>query len=424
MRKIFLFIFILNFISVFGQTQSDFTGIWKMEYKPWPHVPAINLELDIYEPVKGMIYPTRMKLSYAHFQGEYDFLLIKKDDNQLGIARNKYPIKEEPFGLGPWMMYLNGHFDLENSELSLKRLWIDNFGIFMTGLYDDELQVNTKSSLRDFLYNAEIQLKQTQKNLGKHPNEKEIIDSKEIYYGIYDPIEVKSPEIKISVLDEDRYDKDSVTIVHNGKIIADKIQVSEAGFLENLKLEKGNNFIAFFAENYGDIPPNTAAFLTYVEGAEEPQYAFDFAARGNTFATAMIAYFWYNPKEEKPKVEPENSVPTVTKDGRKNLAVGRLKSNSEKVFLEVWDEMKEDGDVVSISLNDKVLHQNLEVKRNSKRIEIDLKKGKNILIFRAENLGKIPPNTAALRIYGGGIDKYIQLNTDFKRNNLVEIDFE
>lgn len=425
--RIFILL-IFSFVLVSAQDLKNVPGQWEMSYKPWPHIPEIKLEITIYEPVKNMIFPSRMKISYDHFKSEYDFVMVKKGENKLGIARNKYPLKEKPFSLGPWMMYLNGHLEFDNKQqLELKRLWIDRFGIFMAGLYDDEMQTNTKVFLRDFLYNVDISLLQKSKNPGRHPSEKQIIEPQEIYYGIYDPIKVKTPDIEISMMDEESYDKDSVTIVHNGKILANKILVEEVAFMDKIKLDEGDNFIAFFAENYGSLPPNTANFLVYTEDSNEPQYSFDFTARANAYATLMVAHFIYQkpnePKKETPKQKIETTSP-ANSHGRKNQTVGRFKTSESKIFLEIWDSRKEDGDAVSVSLNGIQIAERTEVNRQPKKIEIELKKGKNEILFKAENLGNIPPNTAALRVYGNGFEKFIQLNTDFKRNNVVEVFLE
>ncbi len=427
--NLWVFIFLIfSFVLVPAQDLKNVPGQWEMSYKPWPHIPEIKLEITIYEPIKEMIFPSRMNLSYGNFKGEYDFVMVKKGENKLGIARNKYPLKEEPFSLGPWMMYLNGHFELDSKQrLELKRLWIDHFGIFMAGLYDDEMQTNTKVFLRDFLYNVEISLLQKSKNQGRHPMEKQIIEPQEVFYGIYDPIKVKTPEIEISMLDEESYDKDSVTIVHNGKILADKILVEEVAFLDKIKLDEGDNFIAFFAENYGSLPPNTANFFVYTEGGDEPQYSFDFTARSNAYATLMVAHFIYqkpnDAKKETSKKKPETISPSAPHE-RKNKAVGYMNTSESKIFLEIWDSQKEDGDIVSVFLNGKQISERTEVKHQPKKIEIELKKGKNEILFKAENLGTIPPNTAALRVYGNGFEKLIQLNTDFKQNNVVEVFLE
>lgn len=402
--------------------QDNFPGKWEVQYKPWPHIPAIKMELAIYEPIQGMVYPTILRLSNHLFEGEYDFLLIKKDDNQLGIARNKYPILEKPFPLKSWMMYLNGHFELDeqSEKLILQRLWIDRFGIFMDGLYDDELFTHPKTFLRDFLYQVPITLERKNKIKEKHPREKEILGSEEIYYGIYDPIKVNRPELRISVLDEEKFDKDTVTIVHNGKIIIDKLPVGETMFMDDITLEEGDNYFAFFAENYGDLPPNTANFLIYTEGGDEPQYSFDFTHRSNVYATAMVAHFIY----EKPKLE-ENKVQQtqkVLKDGdRDNFLIGRLQSSENKVLLKIWDAQQEDGDLITIHLNGKPLLENMEVRHQPRFIEITLKKGVNQLLFRAENVGRIPPNTGVVELSTKDFQRQILFNTDMNRSNYIEI---
>jgi len=53
-----------------------------------------------------------------------------------------------------------------------------------------------------------------------------------------------------------------------------------------------------------------------------------------------------------------------------------------------------------------------------------LKRGKNRIVFRAENLGKIPPNTAVLLVHAGGEQRKFYLSTDFERNNVLDVLFE
>ena len=425
MKYLITLFFFVTTIFVDAQSLQTITGKWNYKYQPWPNIPAIDVEMTVFAPVNEMLFPAKLKISYASFKSEYDFLLVKKDENKLGIARNKFPIKEEPYSLGPWLMYLNGHFELQENkgktQLNLERLWIKDFGIFMKGVDDDEMQTHSKVYVRDFLYNAKISLKQTEKFTKTHPKEDEIINPKEIYYGVYDAIEVDDSEIQLSIQDEERYDKDSITIVHNGKIVANKIMVKEAVLLNKIKLIPGDNFIAFFAENYGDLPPNTANFLTFVNGAKEPQYSFDFTHKSNAYATLMVAHFIYNPPKNL-KINDKKPIPDYN-EGRINQSVGSLKTNSETVNLDFWDTRQQDGDIISVYINDEIFVKKLEVKHKHKTIKATLKPGKNKIIFKAENLGKIPPNTAALKIHGDGFEKTIQLSTDFQRNNVLEIEW-
>src|SRR5690606_32362453 len=94
-------------VSGFGQS-TDWVGRWFFEYKQAPHIPTISMTLEIGEPTSKMLYPSRLTLKHNDFLGEYNLLLVEKNSNELAIARNKYPISESPYSLGPWMIYLNG----------------------------------------------------------------------------------------------------------------------------------------------------------------------------------------------------------------------------------------------------------------------------------------------------------------------------
>src|SRR5690606_540239 len=143
---------------------------------------------------------------------------------QLGVGRNKYPIEETPFGLGPWMMYLNGVLDYSAStdSIRLQRVWLDNPAIFMKGLYDNEFYTNTKAYIREFLYHSDIKMGRVDKNPWKDLNTEKIIHSDSIYYGVYDPIETDQNWLTFFLQDEERYDRDTITVVQNGKVLVDR----------------------------------------------------------------------------------------------------------------------------------------------------------------------------------------------------------
>lgn len=405
-----------------GMSQTDkWTGTWEMHYKPWPHIPAVDMELQIAAPIKNMLYPAKLKLLDRGFSGEYELLLVKKNDNELGIGRNKYPLVEQPFGLGPWMMYLNGqlryHAGAPSDSLVLRRLWIDNLGIFMRGLYDNELYTNQKAFLRNFLYNEAITLSKRDHIAWEDPHISRIVNTDTIFYGVYDPIKVKEPKILLSMQDEERYDRDTVTIVHNGKLLADGLALKQATKLNEIVLDSGENYIAFFAENYGDIPPNTANFLTTTQGDSAGMYSFNFANESNAFSTVMVARFQYTPVKN---IIREDMEETRTA-GRRDVRIGTLVVHDERLKLELWDEQVEDGDIISLYVNDTKIISSVEVGKRVKRFTINLQPGHNRILFFAENLGLIAPNTAALRINSGDIEKELHLSTDLQQNNLIEV---
>ncbi|SKB38135.1 hypothetical protein SAMN05660226_01041 [Parapedobacter luteus] len=413
-----------------AQAGSMWPGIWEMKYQPWPHIPAIRMQLHISAPVKNMLYPAKLSLTYGGFAGEYELLLVKKHDRRLGIGRNKVPVDEQPFGLGPWMMYLNGTLDHERGDtadqLRLSRLWIDDFGVFMSGLYDDELQTNTKVYIRDFLYRGAIVLQRADTTPWVHPHTSRIVHTDSLYYGVYDPIPTDAPTLSFAVQDEERYDHDTVTVVHNGRLIAHNLPVEKAMELDELTLDTGENYIAFFADNYGALPPNTANFLIGTGGSDAGLFAFDFSNRANAYATVMVARFQYRPGSAAVRPHPEPTVPAYRGKtaGRRNMLIGQWTVRTEKIELEIWDQQVEDGDIISIQVNGATVADGLAVTKAGKRFGVMLKPGNNRILFRAENLGRIPPNTAALRITAGGQTKTFQLSTDAERNNVLDIILE
>lgn len=416
--------------------QSQWTGSWTMSYQPWPHIPAIDMTLRVAEPTASMLYPAKLELVHNTFRGEYELLLVKKNEQQLGIGRNKYPLAEEPFGLGPWMMYLNGVWEYRQDDTSttmvLKRLWLDNFGIFMNGLYDNEWYTNTKVYLRDFLYRTDLTLRQMDTDPWVHPNSQRIIDTDTIYYGVYTPIKSDVKELSLSIQDEERYDRDTVTIVHNGRLLADRLPVEQAMALDSIVLDSGENYLAFFADNYGDMPPNTANFIMGTDGEDGQLYAFDFTDRSNAYATVMVARFQYSPPDEPTPTEVAESAvgsqPSVSEHtrpkytrSRRNQRIGNLRTAAERVELEIRDEQVEDGDIISLQVNGAMVADRVEVTNQGRRFGVTLKPGHNRIVFQAENLGRIPPNTAVLLVHADGEQRKFNLSTDFERNNVLDI---
>ncbi len=68
----------------------------------------------------------------------------------------------------------------------------------------------------------------------------------------------------------------------------------------------------------------------------------------------------------------------------------------EQIEIFVFDNAEEDGDIVSIYLNDKLIYQDVQVLKAGVWLKLDLEKGENKITIKAENEGDIYPNTAGL----------------------------
>lgn len=75
-------------------------------------------------------------------------------------------------------------------------------------------------------------------------------------------IEVKSDKIKVELYDDGEIDNDIVSLYFNKVLLLDKKTLSSKAFTLNLNLEKEkNNELVLYAENLGEIPPNTALMV-------------------------------------------------------------------------------------------------------------------------------------------------------------------
>lgn len=392
--------------------QADkWSGTWQQSRKPWPHIPAIVLELKIGAPEQGVLYPAKIKLQYGSFTGIYEVLLVRKNDSQLGISRGKYPLQETPFKVGIWMWYINGTLDFHDGKISVNRKWINNFGLWMRGLgdYDDELYENAKVELRNYLYNDSITLKKLNNQPLADSSVARILKKQDsdIYLGIYDRILSKDSVITMQVEDQEKYDRDTVTLLHNNRAIFNKQEINDQNRRMQIKLDTGRNLFVFFADNYGSLPPNTGNLYAKIG---EKEYSFDFTHRANAFATFMVADIYY-----------EKGTQTVE---RENIPIATIHVDTANIVLELWDSAKEDGDSISLRLNGEWITRGFPVKNTTQKIPIRLQPGENSLLFLADNLGSIPPNTAELRIRYGTKTKNLRLSTDMKKNNEIRLILE
>ena len=90
---------------------------------------------------------------------------------------------------------------------------------------------------------------------------------------------------------------------------------------------------------------------------------------------------------------------------------------SKKLRLSVWDNERVDGDRVSLSLNGEWILRNHEIVKEKHSFEIELIKNQvNELIFFAENLGDIPPNTTAINIQYKDYNKTLIMRSNMDKS--------
>lgn len=94
-------------------------------------------------------------------------------------------------------------------------------------------------------------------------------------------------------------------------------------------------------------------------------------------------------------------------------------SKDASMKVTIWDAGKLDGDKISIFYNGKNIINNHAIQKNKKVITLQLKKGENLLKFRADNVGQIAPNTAKIEITLGS--KTIDLLSNLKKDEYTSV---
>lgn len=84
---------------------------------------------------------------------------------------------------------------------------------------------------------------------------------------------------------------------------------------------------------------------------------------------------------------------------------------SDSLLIRLHDNRRTDGDTISLYLNGRCVAKRIGVphRRFPLFLTLPLEQGVNHLVCYAENLGSIPPNTAALSFSEGGIERRIVL---------------
>jgi hypothetical protein len=140
-------------------------------------------------------------------------------------------------------------------------------------------------------------------------------------------------------------------------------------------------------------------------------------------ASLSVALIHIKKKEKKKHFVPEfNDKQEITAiNGRKVNSDHQLAAKSGNLEIQVWDYGKEDGDKISLFINDQQLLKKYTLTRKKKQLQIKLKPGMNKLIVYAHNLGKDPPNTASVVIFDGNEKHVISLESTLGECGAVEI---
>ncbi len=103
---------------------------------------------------------------------------------------------------------------------------------------------------------------------------------------------------------------------------------------------------------------------------------------------------------------------------RDTKTIANIRTQDKILKVVVKDYGEQDGDEISMIVDGKVLYRRLPITTLQKNLEIVLESNrkKNEIIFVAENLGRVPPNTARIELYLNGKKYSYSLLTDTNTN--------
>lgn len=142
---------------------------------------------------------------------------------------------------------------------------------------------------------------------------------------------------------------------------------------------------------------------------------------GSTVMLNMRYTFNFKPKEKAIDTTRPVDIYVGTDTTREVDVQESFTVRNKRIKITVWDRNEVDGDIVTLFMNDELIKKNLRLKKRKKRFTIKLQPGSNILVMYAENLGEIPPNTAALQIKDGKKKRNVNLVSDNGKSGAVEI---
>jgi len=96
-------------------------------------------------------------------------------------------------------------------------------------------------------------------------------------------------------------------------------------------------------------------------------------------------------------------------------------SHENNIVFDVFDGSKEDGDMINIYYNDKLIEENLIIKNEKKKIIIPFNEKKGIVKVVALNEGKNGSNTANFIVFHS--KKSTPIMSNLKKNELVILEF-
>jgi hypothetical protein len=123
-----------------------------------------------------------------------------------------------------------------------------------------------------------------------------------------------------------------------------------------------------------------------------------------------------NPKET-------NTAPTNLGDRNVDVKEDFVKVASQKIRVSIWDDGLEDGDIVSIFVNEEKVLNKISLRKKARIFDFTLPKNEKELYLTvySDSFGKIEPNTATVKIEDGTNSYVVKLVSTRSKQQSVKI---
>ena len=413
---------LLLYSNLTAQQYDAWLGTWQTQYQPSGDTAPVSMQLKIGYSEKGILYPARIQLNSGNFNATYELLLVKKNSRQLAISRNKYAVSEKPFSLGDGMLQLNGLLDLSRDLkgapiITVNRMLLKQHAVIVK----DSLSSHQilAAGLLSFLKNADLVFNKLDGiPLADSLGERTLSPSfSPVYYGLLDTIYIPSRDATVHFSSENK--NDIVSLAANGRMQFEQQYLSKKDYADDFLLDTGVNIVVLFAENFNEAMPNKGK-VNFEFGRKK--FKLDFSRKDDSAAVFIAIKLYFEHDKEKDTYFSDYKNTDPLKENEK--LIGSVKTQSREITLALWDDAVEDGDTVSISINNKWIARGFPVKKNVQFLTVKVEPGPNTIMFIGDNLGSIPPNTSVLEIIDGKRRKSFLLETVPGEANLLKIFYD
>lgn len=212
------------------------------------------------------------------------------------------------------------------------------------------------------------------------------------------------------------FDSPKIEVVYSEKIAEDRFRILSEG-VYTVSVDFNYNYLN--QDDIIDYDPttnNSVSSTIKVDGDYEIlNYRFDPDLQGKEIRDNQIC-FKGNVNKMNVEIDYQLRKKKAKESGQnKKVIIEKEIAFNDTLTLSVWDDVQEDGDIISLWLGEICLAKNLKVSKEkvSYKITKEMFGSESTLNIRIDNVdeGAIPPNTVLIELRGKGVTENMRINT-------------